>query len=177
LGRNVEIKARARDYQKQKQIAQSLSKREEEIQYQKDIFFKVPTGRLKLRLFANHTGVLIQYHRKDAMGPTESQYQIVHTDDPDRLKLVLTNALGVRAVVRKERRLYIVGQTRIHIDRVESLGDFIELEVVLKQDEPLDHGVAIADELMLKLEIQADDLIETAYVDLISDQHQPGEGR
>jgi predicted adenylyl cyclase CyaB len=177
LGRNIEIKAHARNFQKQKQIAQSLSDVEAEIQHQEDTFFKVAAGRLKLRLFANGSGVLIQYRRKDALGPTESHYQLVHTDDPAGLKQALTNALGAWAVVKKERMINIADQTRIHLDRVEGLGDFIELEVVLERNEPLSHGIAIAEEFMRKLEIQEDDLIETAYADLISDRRQAGEDR
>lgn len=45
------------------------------------------------------------------------------------LQAVLSEALGVQGVVKKERRLYMVGQTRVHLDRVEGLGDFLELEV------------------------------------------------
>jgi predicted adenylyl cyclase CyaB len=176
LGRNVEIKARASDYQRQMQIAQSLSSSETEIQHQEDIFFKVPAGRLKLRFFKNGTGDLIQYHRKNSCGPTESQYQVFHTDNPEGLKQALADALGVRVVVKKERRLLMAGQTRIHLDRVEGLGEFIELEVALGHDEPLSHGIAIAEELMQKLGIGKDDLIETAYADLILDCHQASAG-
>lgn len=170
MGRNVEIKARASDFQKQKQIAQNLSSADAEIQHQEDIFFRVPAGRLKLRLFAKGSGTLIQYHRKDALVPTESRYQLVHTDDPAGLKQALTTALGVWAEVRKERSIYITGQTRIHLDRVEGLGNFIELEVVLERNEPLSHGTAIAEEFMRKLGIKKDDLIEKAYADLISNR-------
>jgi predicted adenylyl cyclase CyaB len=73
----------------------------------------------------------------------------------------------VRAVVRKTRTVYRVGRTRIHLDRVEGLGDFIELEVVLRSDEELASGASVARELMARLEIAEDDLVEAAYVDLL----------
>jgi predicted adenylyl cyclase CyaB len=102
--------------------------------------------------------------------PTESQYVLAPTDDPLALKTALTNALGVRAVVRKQRTLYLVGQTRIHFDRVENLGEFIELEVVLTPGQTFAEGVEIAAKLMRQLEINEQDLVESAYVDLLEDR-------
>ena len=69
--------------------------------------------------------------------------------------------------MRKLRTLYLAGRTRVHLDRVEALGDFLELEVVLAEDEGLEHGVAEAHALLARLGIPASDLIEGAYVDLL----------
>ena len=78
-------------------------------------------------------------------GPKRSDYLIVETSDPSTLKATLTAALGVRGVVRKTRRLYLVGQTRVHLDEVEGLGQFMELEVVLRPEQSNAEGQAIAD--------------------------------
>jgi predicted adenylyl cyclase CyaB len=80
---------------------------------------------------------------------------------------VLSAGLGVRGVVRKRRLVYVVGNTRIHLDEVEGLGSFLELEVVLSPGESLEAGVATATELVRKLGIQESDLIQTAYIDLL----------
>jgi len=76
-------------------------------------------------------------------------------------------ALGVRGVVKKKRRLFLVGQTRVHLDEVDGLGHFVELEVVLRVNQSEEQGRKIAQELMRQLEISESDLLSGAYVDMI----------
>ena len=59
------------------------------------------------------------------------------------------------------------GRTRVHLDTVEALGEFMELEVVLDDDEPSEAGVEVAMRLMQKLGIHPSSLIEGAYLDLL----------
>jgi predicted adenylyl cyclase CyaB len=167
MARNIEIKARARDVEKQARIAVNLTDGSSKLIVQEDTFFNVPAGRLKLRVFGDGTGELIQYERKDSPGPSESNYVLSATCAPESLREALSNALGVRAIVRKERRVFFSGQTRIHFDQVEGLGPFIELEVVLEDNQQFTDGVAIAEELVKKLEIDEEDLVKMAYVDLL----------
>jgi len=167
VARNVEIKARARDFEKQSTIAERLSGGRAEYIVQVDTFFRVAKGRLKLRVFENGTGELIQYQRDDAFGPSLSSYVRSITNDPETLKEALANALGIRAVVRKTRKVYFIGQTRVHLDQVDNLGQFIELEVVLKPEEEQGHGIAIANRLIRDLGIDESDLVNSAYVDLL----------
>ncbi len=172
MPRNVEIKARARDFANQVLLAEGLENRGVEHLVQEDTFFNVPSGRLKLRVFEDGSGELIQYERVDSAGPAESRYLRYSTDDPGTLKETLTNALGVRGVVRKKRTVYLAGKTRIHMDQVEGLGSFIELEVVLHPDENPADGAVVADALMSNLRIEKSDLVETAYIDLQIDAPQ-----
>jgi predicted adenylyl cyclase CyaB len=79
----------------------------------------------------------------------------------------LATALGATAVVRKQRTLLWVGQTRVHLDEVEGLGSFLELEVVLEADQSVARGTAIAHDLMARLGVDEDDLVPVAYVDLL----------
>ena len=72
--------------------------------------------------------------------------------------------------MRKHRTLYLVGRTRVHLDRVESLGHFLELEVVLAEGESPDAGVKEARVLMTALGLGDEQLVEGAYVDLLSQQ-------
>ena len=167
MGRNVENKARARDFQKQARLAEGLSSGTAEHFIQEDIFFKIPAGRLKLRIAEDGSGELIQYERSDSADPTESHYVCFPTSDPNALKEVLTAALGIRAVVKKKRTVHLAGQTRIHLDQVEGLGNFIELEVVLESDQDPIQAEKIAEKLMVELHIEKPDLIRTAYVDLL----------
>jgi predicted adenylyl cyclase CyaB len=165
--RNIEIKARVADLEHLRTIVEPLSESEVEILNQEDIFFRSPEGRLKLRILNEVTGELIHYHRPDTADPKASHYLIAPTSAPLTLKSILSMALPVIGVVRKRRLLYRVGQTRIHLDRVEGLGDFLELEVVLRPDQTEAEGVAIATDLMGRLQITQDDLIKTAYIDMV----------
>ena len=164
---NVEIKARVRNPARLKSLAEALALTPSQIILQEDIFFEVPRGRLKLRIFAPNSAELIYYEREDGPGPKESRYSLSQTSEPEALKTVLQKSLGVRGIVRKQRTLYLVGQTRIHLDEVEGLGSFVELEVVLQAHQSHADGDQIARGLMLKLEIQDSDLVEQAYIDLL----------
>ena len=138
-----------------------------EVLDQEDVFFAVATGRLKLRIGERRCGELIHYDRPDAAGPKVSHYLIAPTSAPDALKTILSRVLPVVGTVRKRRLVYHVGQTRIHLDQVEGLGDFVELEVVLRPDQTEEEGVSIAEDLMSRLEIPAEQLVRKAYIDLL----------
>ena len=90
------------------------------------------------------------------------------TAEPETLRQVLTLAHGRAGRVRKHRTLYLRGRTRLHLDRVEGLGDFLELEVVLAEGEAAEAGAAEARDLMARLGVPAQALVETAYVDLLA---------
>ena len=164
---NIEIKARARDFQRQKALAQDLAGKLEAELHQRDVFFESPTGRLKLRYLGRDKGNLISYQRQNQAGPKSSHYQIFKTDQPRRLEQTLRHGLPVRGVVEKVRYLYLVGQTRIHLDDVHGLGHFLELEVVMKPEQSVEDGEKIAREIMKTLEIDTEDLVDCAYLDLM----------
>jgi len=169
---NIEIKARARDFEEIRSRAEKLSDTIVEVIPQEDIFFNTPQGRLKLRILAPDRGELIYYTRPDQEGPKRSDYHIARTADPENLKRVLELAYGIRGVVKKTRYLYLVGQTRVHLDDVEGLGQFMELEVVMQEGQGDSEGEAIADKLMTSLGVERSDLIEGAYMDMIEKIHQ-----
>jgi predicted adenylyl cyclase CyaB len=164
---NIEIKARVRDLGELRRHAEAVSDTPVQIIPQEDIFFHTPKGRLKLRLLQPDHGQLVYYERPDLGGPKRSKYHIFETGNPASLKIALSLALGVRGVVRKIRYLYLAGQTRIHIDEVEGLGQFMELEVVLREDQSEAEGQSIAEELMNRLGVRKEDLLEGAYMDMI----------
>jgi predicted adenylyl cyclase CyaB len=167
MAANIEIKARVDDFAALKARAEALSDRALVVIPQEDTFFYTAQGRLKLRVQAPDRGYLIYYERPDQDGPKRSDYHLAETHDPENLKTALTLALGVRGVVRKTRYLYMVGQTRIHLDDVEGLGQFMELEVVMRQGQSDAEGQAIAEDLMRRLEVREEALLEGAYMDLI----------
>jgi adenylate cyclase class IV len=165
---NIEIKARVRDWLGMTQRAAALSDTPEEILEQTDTFFRCPIGRLKLREFLDGHGELIAYSREDIAGTKSSDYRITRTAEPEALRRTLADALGILGVVKKRRHLYLASQTRIHLDEVEGLGRFMELEVVLRPDQAAEEGEQIARDLMVKLGVEPADLLAGAYMDMLA---------
>jgi adenylate cyclase class IV len=125
----------------------------------------------RARALAGGEPELIAYQRPDAAGPKLSDYLRVPTADTQTLHEALARSLGEVARVRKQRWLLLVGATRIHLDRVEGLGDFLELEVVLRDDESVDAGSATAQALRAALGVPAEACVAGAYADLLAAQH------
>ena len=180
MPRNVELKAWVDDLEALERRVRELARErgdggaevggaevgEPEVLYQRDTFYGIHDGRLKIRDFGDGTAEVIFYRRPDAAGPTTSHYRKVEVRDPEALGDLLAEALGVVGEVIKKRRVWVIGRTRIHLDRVERLGDFLELEVILTDEETEADGAAVARELMVELGISEDDLVEAAYLDL-----------
>jgi predicted adenylyl cyclase CyaB len=168
MARNIEIKARIPSVEAvTPKIAAVATGGPLEIA-QDDTFFRCETGRMKLRMFSDGTGELIFYRRPNILGPKESFYLRSATSTPHTLRESLVLACGEIGRVRKHRTVFLVGRTRVHLDRVEGLGDFLELEVVLTDGELPDVGAGEAQDLMQKLGIEASQLTEAAYVDLLA---------
>jgi predicted adenylyl cyclase CyaB len=170
MARNIEIKARIESVEALVPKAAALANEGPIEIVQDDTFFRCDTGRLKLRAFSRNSGELIFYRRANQLGPKESFYVRSPTSAPETLRESLSLAYGQVGRVRKHRTLFFVGRARIHLDRVERLGHFLELEVVLADGEPSEGGVREARELMDKLGVQPAQLIEGAYVDLLAQQ-------
>jgi len=167
MGRNVELKARASNFALQRERAAELAGGTSEVLHQEDTFFRSRRGRLKLRKFGEGSGELIHYERRDAGGPSESRYMIIRTSEPDVLKKALSQGLGTLGTVVKRREVFIVEGTRVHLDEVEGLGLFVELEAVLGPGESRASGEERVRRLRDALGISDSDLIDRAYVDLI----------
>ncbi len=190
MARNIEIKARIHSVDALLPRARALADGDAVLIEQDDSFYAVPNGRLKLRRFvgghagdADTTAELIHYHRPDSGAARASDYVRVPVSDPDALHEALTRGCGLIGRVQKTRWLLIVGPTRIHLDRVVGLGDFMELEVVLSgatnappnlqpnapqtEAQADARGVAIAESLMHQLGLAAAPRIAGAYLDLL----------
>jgi predicted adenylyl cyclase CyaB len=167
MAANIEIKARALDPALLHRRAAAISDTPAQVIYQRDVFFDTPRGRLKLRVLEPDRAQLVYYERPDKPGPRISTYHISDTSDPDSLEQLLSSALGVRGQVCKVRTLYMVRNTRIHLDEVQGLGGFIELEAVLGPDQSAEEGYAAVNELVGILGIRESDLVDMAYIDLL----------
>jgi predicted adenylyl cyclase CyaB len=169
MARNVEIKARIAGVAALAPLAARLADSEPALIDQDDTFFSCPNGRLKLRDQFAAGAELIFYQRADQSGPKESFYLRVPVPDPTALRELLQLAHGQTGRVRKRRLLFLVGRTRIHLDAIEGLGEFLELEVVLRDGEATEAGIVEAKDIMARLGVTPQQLIQGAYVDLLSE--------
>ena len=164
---NVEFKARCRDLEGAQQILEALGARFAGLDHQRDTYFAVPQGRLKLRQGTVETA-LIHYERGDTPGLKRSHVTLYHPADAPALLQVLSAALEVDVVVEKWRRIYFVDNVKIHLDRVAGLGTFVEVEAISTSDEPdADALHAQCEAFRLKLGVEAEDLLSASYSDLL----------
>ena len=167
MASNVEIKARVQDLARIRTKVVALAPAPGEIIDQTDTFFVVPQGRLKVRACSDGSGELISYQRSDQPGPKESVYTRVVCQDAPALVGALSRVLVVRGDVTKRREVFLVGRTRVHLDQVERLGCFVELEVVLSPGERVEDGHREAQALLRSLDIPSAALVAEAYIDLL----------
>ncbi len=166
--RNVECKARDADPAATLARALELQPTDHGELTQRDTYFAVDSGRLKLREEAGPTGTcaqLMAYLREDDPEPRVSDYRIAPVSDPARLREALGATLGVRAVVSKRRRLLVCDGVRIHLDDVAGQGRFIELEAVAAPDSDLSDEATKVARLRRALAIADEDLLAGSYVD------------
>lgn len=168
MPRNIEIKARIASVEALLARAGMVADGEPELIVQDDTFFRVPHGRLKLREFADGSAELIHYHRPDTGDARASDYVRVAVPEPAALRQALVRGCGLLGRVQKQRWLLMAGATRIHLDRVRGLGDFMELEVVLQNGQSDEQGSAIAEGLMRELGLAGAERVAGAYMDLLA---------
>jgi predicted adenylyl cyclase CyaB len=168
MARNIEIKASITSIAVLEPKVAALAQHGLELIEQDDTFFNCPQGRLKLRRFADGRGELIAYDRPDTLGPKTSDYLITPIAEPDALHATLARALGEAGRVKKQRLLFMVGRTRVHLDHVDGVGEYLELEVVLRDGEAAASGIDEAHSLLMELGVQPASLIAGAYIDLLN---------
>ena len=172
-GANVESKTRVTDIDAVARVVARLGGRYEGRLDQVDTYFRVPHGRLKLREISDRAAdgqvstscELIRYERPDEGGARISRYERTELDDAERHKARLVAYHGLRGYVRKRRELWIIDSTRVHLDRVEGLGDFVELETV-SAGTPVAADRLEHDRLAVALGLDPHATVEGSYIDL-----------
>lgn len=165
---NLEIKAPVADAAAFRETAARLATETVGVDDQVDTYFCVPSGRLKLRESSLSGAQLIPYQRPDEDGPRRADYQVIPVPDPAGLKALLGEMLGVHRIVAKRREIWLFENVRIHLDEVEALGTFMELEAVFDGS-----PASVPDEerkvawLMKELGVDAEALIATSYEALL----------
>ncbi len=172
--RNIELKARVEYLEAARQVALSLPARHFATLRQTDTYFACSTGRLKLREIRHlapppeaSSAELIWYDRPNASGPKPSQYHLVAIADPSALRVMLEAGLGVESVVRKQREVFLLENIRIHLDRVERLGTFLEFEAVMDADRDDLAEEARLDRLAEQFSLTLGDRLTGSYNDLM----------
>jgi len=169
MSRNVEIKARYPDLKKGRKIAERLGARLAGIDHQRDTYFAVPRGRLKVRESSVKGGELIPYLRPDEGGPKTCEYAVIPLPEPAKTVDLLGEILGVSAVVEKTRAVYLLGNVRIHLDDVKGLGTFLEFEAVCEgeSEEEREKNEERVAALIREFGIEDRNLLEGSYHELM----------
>lgn len=137
---------------------------------QTDTYFKVAKGRLKLRQGKIENN-LIWYERSNQEGPKQSDFLLTAVQDGDALRAILEKSLGVKVAVTKTREIYYIGNVKFHIDSLESLGNFVEIEAGNKlADLAMEQLQEQCNFYMKELRITGEDLIANSYSDMLLDQ-------
>lgn len=167
---NIEIKARCHNPKELLERLLSLGAVDHGVDHQIDTYFNVSDGRLKLRR-GNIENSLIYYKRNDHAGPKDSQVYLEKLAADNSLDQVLAQAIGVKVVVDKKRRILFIENVKFHIDEVNGLGNFVEIEAI-DQDGSLGRDKIEKQCHQFKAELQIDDkdLLENSYSDLIRQQ-------
>src|SRR4026208_2605387 len=124
---NVEIKAKCADPSFIRNYLLNNGADFKGLDEQRDTYFNVPNGRLKLRE-GNIENNLIFYTRNNQPGPKSSNFNLVKIEDAKGLKEVLERSCGIKMIIRKRREIYYISNVKFHIDEVPELGSFIEIE-------------------------------------------------
>ena len=177
--RNIELKARDPDPARTLERALAIGAEEIGEIRQRDTYFAGARDRLKLReqdtdgppLFDE----LIEYSRADSTDARTSTYRRVPVADAAPLREALDAAYGADVTVTKRRRLLLWEGVRIHLDEVDGLGSYLEIEAVADPESDLTEEREKVERLRGELGIQEADLVATSYADLVRYASTPGE--
>ena len=165
--KNLEAKFRLADLVEAEHRAAAIGYTRRAILEQRDTFFRVANGKLKLREESG-SAVLIFYHRTESGPLMLSNYEIVQVAEPARTLRMLEDALGTIAVVEKVRTLMMRDNVRLHLDRVANLGLFGEIEAVITDGEDPERSRGAVDEIVAALGVQPGDLIDVSYFEMLA---------
>jgi adenylate cyclase class 2 len=164
---NVEIKARCNNQDAIREYLKANNADFRGIDHQIDTYFNVPNGRLKLRE-GEIENFLIHYERSDQEGPKQSKVTLYTSQPGSTLKEALTKALGILVVVDKEREIYFIENVKFHVDVVENLGTFMEIEAIDKDANiGKDKLNEQCNKYLKEMGIKDENLISVSYSDLL----------
>ena len=171
---NLELKATDPDPQRTLRRALELGADDRGEFTQRDTYFRVPRGRLKLREAPPAPAQLISYSRPSQSLPKVSSFRIAEVPDAGALTASLSETIGIAVVVEKTRRLLLWDGVRIHLDQVVGLGCFVELEAMASSATVGELEQRKVDQLRKELELSDQLLVALGYADLLAAKELPG---
>ncbi len=163
---NIEIKAKSNNHNEIRNLLLSKNAFFKGTDHQIDTYFKVNNGRLKLRE-GNIENNLIHYNRNNESGPKMSEFTLYKPAQNEVLKDILTKSMDVLVVVDKKREIYYIENIKFHLDTVENLGTFVEIEAEGKDESEKESLLKQCNHYIDLFKIQEDDLISISYSDLL----------
>ena len=165
--KNVEIKARCEFPEKVEKILLENGADYKGLDHQTDTYFNVKNGRLKMRI-GNIEQSLIFYDRPNIKGPKKSTFNLYRSDDLEALKPLLISSLGIMVEVKKHRKIFFIDHVKFHIDEVDGLGNFVEIEVGdLNDTKTVDELQNLCDFYIKLLGVKEENLINISYSDML----------
>ena len=163
---DVEIKARCEDHARIRKILKKKGALFGGEDHQIDVYFKSPTGRLKIRK-STIESVLVYYIRDNIKGIKPSEYYLSKAPEPEKLEELLKNALGELVTVEKKREVYFIDNIKFNIDDVKGLGKFVEIEAITTNPDDIEHMDEIVRSYVKLFEIKESDIQSHSYSDLL----------
>lgn len=166
--KNLEIKVILADFT---HIQKVLADYRAGILNQSDTYFNVDDGRLKLRE-EDDKAYFIRYYRNNVSTDKESVYHCYLVEDVQEFWKIFASALTTELVVKKSRELYLYKHARIHLDTVEGLGTFVEIEVLIRDQQEQANSKGLMDELIALLAIDQAEVCALGYRELLLNSTQ-----
>jgi predicted adenylyl cyclase CyaB len=165
---NIEVKAKCFHPQEVEAFLLQRHAKFIGVDEQKDTYFNVPCGRLKLRQ-GNIENNLIFYNRPNGKEPKQSNFLLVPVTDGKAMEQILSVSLGIKIIVQKKRKIFFIENIKFHIDEVKNLGSFVEIEAGNKNfpDKTIEQLQQQCNDYMQQLEIKTEDLISAGYSDML----------
>jgi len=165
--KNLELKVKCNSHKAVLKVVKKLNAKYEGILKQRDVYFNISPGRLKLRSINNSVHQLIYYKRSNRAAAKFSNYYISEITHPKRVEHILKEIYGIKVIVSKSRKLYLWQNVRIHIDSVKELGKFLEFEIVCTTLQQENESREKMKYLKNVFNIKNSDILRSSYSDMM----------
>lgn len=169
--KNVEIKAKCDNPEKVEKILLENGADYKGLDHQTDTYFNVKNGRLKMRI-GNIEKSLIFYDRPNIKGPKQSTFNLYRSENLEELKPLLISSLEIMVEVKKHRKIFFIDHVKFHIDEVDGLGSFVEIEVGDLTDSKTHKELKdLCDYYIDLLGVKEDNLMNISYSDMLMNKN------
>ncbi|HMQ78458.1 MAG TPA: class IV adenylate cyclase [Ignavibacteria bacterium] len=165
--KNLELKVKCVDHKAALRAVKLLKARDMGTLNQRDVYFNISPGRLKLRSINDSVHQLIYYKRANRAAAKFSNYYISEIIHPKRVEHILKEIYGIKVIVSKRRKLYLWQNVRIHIDSVKELGKYLEFEILCRTAIQQKRSAEIMKYLKKIFNIKNSEILSSSYSDMM----------